>query len=78
VTLRFEDLPASVRAQIAGQVPDVSLTRRKRPRAEVRGPGRWRCHVCGVISTSWAAATRHSDEERHCRIDDDAALGVVR
>jgi len=69
MTLRFEDLPESVRARIAGQVPDVSITRRKRPRAEVRGSGRWHCRTCGSEHTAWSKATAHADECRHARIE---------
>lgn len=32
---------------------------------------RWtyRCHTCGVLSTSWAAAERHADTHHGARID---------
>ena len=32
-------------------------------------PPRYRCRTCGTTSTSWAAAERHADTERHHRIE---------
>lgn len=30
---------------------------------------RYRCHACGATFTAWAPAQRHSDAERHHRLD---------
>jgi hypothetical protein len=66
--LRYDQLPAKVRAQV-----DSALAGRRaavRPPAVARaGParlparGRWRCHICSEILTAWAAAERHADTE---------------
>lgn len=29
----------------------------------------WRCHDCPATFTTWAAAERHADKERHPRIE---------
>lgn len=30
---------------------------------------RYRCHACGATFTAWSKAERHSDAERHYRLE---------
>jgi hypothetical protein len=37
--------------------------------ASAERAARWRCHACGEIAKSWAAAERHADENHHWNIE---------
>jgi hypothetical protein len=34
-----------------------------------RTVGRWRCHVCAAVFTTWVSCERHSDATGHGRIE---------
>lgn len=61
MSVRYEDLPAAVRARIDAQ--DTTERRTPAPRASGERPTKgWRCHTCGAHFTAWATVQRHMDE----------------
>lgn len=80
MSVRFEDLPAEVRARLRAEHAGGSGQRQgKRTTGPANGPGAatpagpiqhdFRCTTCGHESRSYAAAERHADEQRHHRIE---------
>jgi hypothetical protein len=76
--VRIDELPAAVRRKIAARARGTTATPDARAAQEAgtatdrpRGSGRprWRCHACGELPKSWAAAERHADEMGHTRIE---------
>ncbi len=65
--VRLDQLPPKVRAQVLAQL-DTRPRRSRGSAGTVRG-GKWRCHTCGTVSTTWTGAQRHADTEGHRRID---------
>jgi hypothetical protein len=75
--VRLEELPPAVRRRLEAMAGATSSTTTPAPpararstsSARARGAQRWRCHQCGELSSTWAAAERHADSAGHGRIE---------
>lgn len=65
--MRYEDLPAGVRAQVDRKVGAPAKQRRGKGGGSTSGRASWRCANCGEVFTTWASVERH--DPTHTRID---------
>ncbi len=72
MALTYDKLPAKLRAQVDEAIgKPAKKPARGKGGGTVGGRGPWRCAACREISTTWAAAQRHADENApgHGRIE---------
>jgi hypothetical protein len=65
--MRYEDLPAAMRAQVDAELGKTPKRRTSQRAARSGTTSRWKCASCAETFTSWAAAERHNPA--HPRIE---------